>query len=212
MQNRSRSLLFATLTALFLIAGGSIAAEAGKKSDAYFPPPLFDTEDPPPELAMLNPYIVLVSMNQWFQPILDHAGNPHEAGHVIQLIRDGGNGIQDPPRPDGLPGGDDSLAYGNFNMMRVSSAEDSPDGSGRKGLFYSNKFFVTYQPPDRAYYLRIWEGDNVATAPYYQDSIEFVGERDRGGAMIFLPTGEPMETQWTFGLSKPRPTAESKTK
>ncbi|MDD5089014.1 MAG: hypothetical protein PHI18_09505 [bacterium] len=209
MQNRSQLWLFAMLAALLFVAGSVGAADEAKQAESYFPPPLFDTEDPPPELKELNPYIVLVSMNSWTKQVFDHAGNPHEGGNVIQVIRDGGNGVQDPPRPDGLPGGDDSLAYGNFNMMRFSPPEDCPDASGRKGMFYSKKFFVTYQPPDRAYYLRIWEGDNVATAPYYQNSSEYVGDRDRGGAMIFLPTGTPMETDWTFGPSQPRPTVES---
>lgn len=171
-------------------------------------PILFDTDDPPPDYPIVNPYAVLVSINSWTKSVHDHEGKPHEAGHLVQIIMDGGNGVQDPPRADGMPGGDDSLAYGNFNMLRVAPPEAAPDESGRKGMFYSQRYFIPYVAPVRAYYLRIWEGDNVATAPYYQNSSEYDAGDDRGGGMIFLRTGEPMDTDWTFGPSKPRPPAE----
>ncbi|RPH95998.1 hypothetical protein EHM69_02665 [candidate division KSB1 bacterium] len=170
---------------------------------------LFDSDPVPPGFPQVNPYNILARMVGWTVPVLDHTGQPHQHGHLIQLIVDGGNGIQDPPLSDGTPGGDDSMAYGNFNMMVLQGLEEPPDPKGRSGLFYSLKFFIPYFP-NRAHYLRIWEGDNIATAPYYQDTSEYDAENDRGGTMITLQTGQPMDVQWTFGPSKPRPTAPPK--
>lgn len=165
----------------------------------------FDTDTLPSEQA-INPYIILASQNSWSKPILDHTGKPHHHGHLVQVIVDGGNGLQDPPNPDGSPGGDDSLAYGNFNMLRLTGIDSKLDLSGESGMFFSDKFFIPYQQPPRAYYLRLWEGDDVATAPYYQDTIEYKTDGgDRGGGMISLHGGIPCEVDWTFGASKPRP-------
>jgi hypothetical protein len=167
---------------------------------------VFDTDTLIPDRA-INPYSVLASQNSWTKPVLDHTGKPHHHGHLIQIIVDGGNGIQDPPNADGSPGGDDSLAYANFNMIRMRGSDEPYDLKGATGMFASWRFFVPFVPPPRAYYLRIWEGDNVATAPYYQNTIEYKADtNDRGGAMIVLRSGPPIEVDWTFGPSKPRPT------
>jgi hypothetical protein len=164
---------------------------------------LYDVDEFPPGFPVINPYNVLaLFMSQ--TPILDHAGKPHVHGHVIQVIVDGGNGIQDPPNPDGSPGGDDSLAYGNFNMIRMLGDMDARDPKGRSGRFVTWKYFIPYLP-DRAYYLRLWEGDNVATAPYYQDAVEYVSDLDRGGSMIRFREGPPIDVDWKFGPSQPRP-------
>jgi hypothetical protein len=164
---------------------------------------LFDVDDFPPGFPVVNPYNVLASMTA-LTPIPDHTGKPHAHGHVIQVIVDGGNYIQDPPNPDGTPGGDDSLAYGNFNMILLRGEQEPWDPKGRSGKFVSWKYFIPYIP-DRAYYLRLWEGDSVATAPYYQDSIEYYAEVDRGGGMIRFHEGPPIDVDWKFGPSKPRP-------
>ena len=167
-------------------------------------PVLFDTDDVPSWYPESNPYSLLASMDCWSNPALDHTGKPHHNGHLIQLIMDGGNGKQDPPNADGTPGGDDSLAYGNFNMLRVSGLDDPIRMDTATGMFYSRRYFVPYQP-GRAYYLRLWEGDNIATAPYYQDTIEYNAGEDRGGAMITMTITHPIDVDWKFGPSKPRP-------
>lgn len=165
---------------------------------------LFDRDQLPPGFPQVNPYNILASFNSWKQPIPDHSGKPHAHGHLIQVIVDGGNYIQDPPNPDGTPGGDDSIAYGNFNMIRLLGIDEPPDAKGKTGMFMSAKYFIPFVP-DRAYYLRLWEGDNIATAPYYQDTIEYDAEVDRGGSMLRPPPGPPIDVDWTFGPSKPRP-------
>jgi hypothetical protein len=165
---------------------------------------LFDTENGPPGYPEINPYDVLASLNCWTTPVLDHTGKPHHHGHLIQLIMDGGNGKQDEPNADGSPGGDDSLAYGDFNMMRITGIESMTDSVGQTGLFASWKYFVPFIP-GRVYYLRLWEGKSVATAPYYQDTIEYDAGTDRGGALISLKFGTPMDVDWKFGPSKARP-------
>jgi hypothetical protein len=159
----------------------------------------------PPGWPESNPYNILYSMNCSIKPALDHTGKPHHHGHVVQLIMDGGNNIQDPPNPDGTPGGDDSLAFGNFNMIRVLGVDGSDDPNGQTGTFYSKKFFVPQTPPGRGYYLRLWEGADPATAPYYQDTIEYTTDDDRGGALIRLKSGMPHDVDWAFGPSQPRP-------
>jgi hypothetical protein len=167
-------------------------------------PILFDSDPVPPYYPDVNPYNVLASMNCWTTPVLDHNGKPHHNGHLIQIIMDGGNGKQDPPNADGTPGGDDSLAYGNFNMQRLLGIEEPPRMDTATGMFYSVRYFIPFEP-GRAYYLRLWEGDNVATAPYYQDTIEYDAGEDRGGAMIMLTIQHPIDVDWKFGPSKPRP-------
>jgi len=152
-----------------------------------------------------NPYNILYAMSCQAKPALDHTGLPHQHGDVAQVIVDGGNGIQDPPNPDGSPGGDDSLAFGSFNMIVLLGLDGLEDLKGRTGQFYSRKYFAPLTP-NRAYYLRLWEGDNPATAPYYQDTVEYVTSDDHGGVMIRLSSGYPHEIDWTFGPSNPRPT------
>jgi hypothetical protein len=164
---------------------------------------LFDGDDLPPGFPEINPYNVLALMMSQ-TPIPDHTGAPHVNGHLIQVIVDGGNYVQDPPNPDGTPGGDDSLAYGNFNMIQLRGNQEPWDPKGRSGLFSSRKYFIPYLS-DRAYYLRLWEGDKVATAPYYQDTVEYYADVDRGGAMIRFHEGPPIDVDWKFGPSKPRP-------
>jgi hypothetical protein len=169
---------------------------------------VFDTDRAPYELAV-NPYNIMASQNCWTKPVLDHNGNPHHHGHLIQVLVDGGNGIQDPPNPDGSPGGDDSLAYANFNMIRLNGLDSEIDLTASTGMFFSQKYLVPYMQPPRAYYLRLWEGDNVAAAPYYQDTVEYSTDGgDRGGSMITPRGGTPMDVDWTFGPSKVRPKAQ----
>jgi hypothetical protein len=165
---------------------------------------LFDTDTLPPGYPETNPYNILVSLNSWSTPVLDHTGKPHHHGHVVQVIMDGGNWKQDPPNPDGSPGGDDSMAFGNFNMTRIMGVEDMYDSLGQSGLLSSWKYFVPFQP-GRAYYLRLWDGNSVASAPYYQDTIEYDGGSDRGGAIAQFREGVPMDVDWKFGPCKPRP-------
>lgn len=172
-------------------------------------PLIFDTEEPPPGYPQMNPFNTLASLNCWGAPILDSKGQPHKHGHVIQVIMDGGNTIQDQPNPDGSPGGDDSIAYGNFNMIRLSGLEEMNDTTGQTGRFMSWRYFIPYQP-HRAYYLRLWEGKDVATAPFYQDTEEYVAGVDRGGALITPREGTPIDVDWKFGAPKPRPAAHPK--
>lgn len=158
----------------------------------------------PPGWPEGNPYNTLAFMSSGDVAVLDHKGQPHSHGHVVHVIMDGGNNRQDPPNPDGSPGGDDSLAFGNFNMIRVLGVDGADDPKGKSGKFYSQKFFIPYVP-NRAYYLRIWEGADPVTAPYYQDTIEYISDDDRGGAMIRLKSDKPHDVYWTFGPSKLRP-------
>ncbi|MFZ5432460.1 MAG: hypothetical protein ACOZB3_01680 [Calditrichota bacterium] len=209
MHHVARFRQFATAIAVIGIAVFGFQAFAEDAiSDSTHPPILFDTQEPPGILGQGNPYRILTLMASAMTPVLNHEGKPHEAGNVIQIIADGGNGVQDSPNPDGTPGGDDLLAYGNFNMMRVLPADQAPDGSGREGLFMPVRYFIPFSNPTKAYYLRIWEGKDIATAPYYQDTKEYDAGDDRGGAMLFLRVGEPADVYWTFGASQPRPTAE----
>ena len=206
---RSRILpLFAVLICLIVqnnVQAQPSAASDSQKTDSHWRSLLIaDRDQLPPGYPQVNPFNILASFNQWNQPVLDHTGKPHAHGHIIQVIVDGGNYIQDPPNPDGTPGGDDSMAYGNFNMMRLLGIDEPPVLKGQSGMFMSAKYFVPFLS-DRAYYLRLWEGDNVATAPYYQDTIEYDAEVDRGGSMLRPPPGPPIDVNWTFGPSKPRP-------
>jgi hypothetical protein len=154
---------------------------------------------------------VLVSMNCWTYPPLDHNGELHHQGHIIQLIEDGGNGLQDPPNPDGSPGGDDALALGNFNLMRIYDDDDlSVDTTKRSNKFGSYKYFVPYNNGN-SYYLRLWEGYSEKTAPYYQDTIEYSTGTDNGGTMIRLyaiTPQPPVDADFKFGPPKPRPTSK----
>jgi hypothetical protein len=163
-----------------------------------------DQHNFPPDFPRINPYRITVLFSSGKNPVLDHTGQPHLSGHAIQVIMDGGNGVQDPPKPDGSPGGDDSLAFANLNMIRMTMNFSEPD-TVRTGGFVAKRYFVPLYPTGRAYYLRIWEGKDVATALYYQDSIEYVSAGDTGGAMIIPKAGEPATARWKFGSSKPRP-------
>ena len=99
-------------------------------------------------------------------------------------------------------------------MIRVLGTDGADDPNGKTGLFFSKKFFIPLRA-ERAYYLRIWEGKDEQTAPYYQDTSEYVTAGDRGGAIIRLQSGPPIDVDWSFGNAKPRPGAEpdsSKTK
>ncbi len=154
-----------------------------------------------------NPFNMLVFMYTT-QPIKDHLGENHTHNHIIQVIQDGGNRLQDPPNPDGSPGGDDSLALGNFNSVRMRGVKHPYPPDGKSGQFYSKKYFVP-ELRDEVYYLRIWEGDDVATAPYYQNSSEYVNPStgDQGGGLVTISPRTiqgPQELDWLFGKSIPR--------
>lgn len=148
-----------------------------------------------------NPFTAFYSMNSWTVPVLDHKGNPHVDGHAIQIIADGGNGIQDPPNSNGSPGGDDSLADGNFSMQFVNGKKHDTEGVVR-GMFVGMWYFVPYK--DRqVIYLRIWEGSDPAEAEYYQDSEEYTTYQGNiGGRMIELLPGFADDVDWRFGPSQ----------
>jgi hypothetical protein len=190
---------YAVLSILFLVL---ITAQAEVDRQAIV---WDDQNEMPSGWLEGNPLNILYAMTCQANPALDHTGKPHKHGDVLQLIKDGGNGMQDPPNADGSPGGDDSLAYGNFNMIVLLGLEGTGDLSGRTGQFYARKYFAPFEP-NRTYYLRLWEGKDPATAPYYQDTVEYVTGDDRGGAMIRLVSGFPHEVDWSFGPSIPRPT------
>jgi hypothetical protein len=140
-------------------------------------------------------------MHSWTTPVLDHTGNPHEDGHIIQIIADGGNGIQDPPNPDGTPGGDDSLADGNFNVQYVNGKKHVPDGL-KPGMFMGMRCFVPYHL-SMSLYMRLWEGSSYIASEYYQDSEEYESSMgDRGGPIVTLQPGYMDEVVWQFGHSR----------
>jgi hypothetical protein len=148
-----------------------------------------------------NPFGALYSMNSWTKPVLDHVGKSHKDGDMIQIIADGGNGVQDPPNPDGSPGGDDMPADGNFNVQFVNGAKHSLDGL-EPGMFMGMCYFIPYEL-QHAVYLRVWEGADPSVSGYYEDSEEYVTYLgDRGGAMIQLQTGVLDNIDWRFGASK----------
>ena len=167
--------------------------------------PMWDTDSLPGYITDDNPFRMLALMVAFEHPVLDHRGKPHRHGNIVQIIEDGGNGRQDEPRPDGSPGGDDSLAFGNFNMFRIWGLEMPSDSAAATGLFWSRRYFVPYIE-SRRYYLRVWEGNDLKTAPYYQDSREYKSETDQGGAMYFMRSNSmPTDVEWQFGPAKPRP-------
>jgi hypothetical protein len=146
-----------------------------------------------------NPYRTLCCMFSSV-PVLDHRGEPHRDGHVIQIVADGGNGIQDPPNPDGSPGGDDSLAAGNFNIQYVNGQKHMDAGLA-PGLFMGMAYFISYKL-NQTIYLRIWEGPDPSTAEYYQDTREYTTTfGNSGGSMITLRTQYSDEIDWRFGQS-----------
>jgi hypothetical protein len=163
----------------------------------------------PADYDKSNPYTILAEMIN-VDPVMDHTGKPHDHGHWIQIIRDGGNFIQDPPNPDGSPGGDDSLAWGNFNMFQLCGHDWNP--KGKSGQFASQKYFIPYYP-DGLYYLRLWEGDPMK-GQYYQDTQRYRSMfGNQGGSMIRIAPATmqgPVDVEWFFGPSVERPKAEKK--
>lgn len=148
-----------------------------------------------------NPYDVLYSMNSWTTPVLDHNDKPHADGHAIQLIMDGGNGIQDPPNLDGSPGGDDTMAVGNFNVQYTNGAKHKAEGL-EAGMFMGMRYFVPYKPYS-SIYLRLWEGSDPTVARYYQDTADYTTFRgNSGGPIIDLQTEYLDDIDWRFGPSK----------
>lgn len=167
----------------------------------------FDYEELPPDEDLGNPYVILVEFIQE-TPIPMHNGHPHPFGHIIQVIRDGGNHMIDQPNPDGSPGGDDSLAWGNFNHSRIGAFGLSPSDTMYYGMWVTQRYFISFHE-DGVYYLRLWEGDNPETAPYYQDSVEYsTTTGDTGGAMARISPRlfyGPHDIYWKFGKSVERP-------
>jgi len=157
---------------------------------------------------MGNPFGMLVLMHNDGDPVKNSKGDLHAHGAVIDVIQDGGNGIQDPPNADGTPGGDDSLAYGNFNRSFLVGLEDPIDMTKKSGLFYTQKYFIPYED-DKVYYLRLWEGSDPKTAPSYQNTNEYISTiGDQGGGMVRLSSRVyqgPAEVRWKFGPSVARP-------
>jgi hypothetical protein len=195
-----KALQFLAFVMLFAISSICAAADRGR-------PIRWDSDPLTPETE-INPFNILVQLNA-SQPIMDHLGEPHQHGHIIQVIQDGGNRIQDPPNPDGSPGGDDSLALGNFNVIQMLGMDYPNTVEGKTGRFYSQKYFIPFIR-DAVYYLRVWEGDDVATAPYFQNSSEYrnLGNSDQGGGVISISPktfSGPQELDWLFGKSIPRP-------
>ena len=201
---RNVVLRFAGLIALLtLLSTVTLARDVVKGREVWFDNDMDEQRD----VAMGNPYNILVVM-YGKEPVLDSKGELHSHGHLIQLIMDGGNGVQDPPNADGTPGGDDSLAIGNFNSFYLAGYDYPPEMTGKTGLFLSVKFFLPYVD-DRVYYLRLWEGGDPAKAPFYQDTHEYVSTiGDQGGGLVRISSRNyagPQELNWTFGKSQPRP-------
>jgi hypothetical protein len=148
-----------------------------------------------------NPYETLYSMNSWTTPVLDHTGKPHTDGHAIQLVMDGGNGIQDPPNSDGSPGGDDSLGAGNFQVQFINGAKHLAEGM-EAGMFVGVRYFIPYKP-NSSIYLRLWEGSDPRTARYYQDTVEYTTfQGNSGGPIVDLRPESMDDIDWRFGPSK----------
>ena len=193
--------LLALLLLIAIVSVPSGAEELGGRKVIWDSDVLTKEETP------ANPFNMLVFMYTT-QPIKDHLGENHDHGHIIQVIQDGGNRIQDLPNPDGSPGGDDSLALGNFNSVIMRGVAYPYPLDGKSGQFYTKKYFVPVLR-DEVYYLRIWEGDDVATAPYYQNSSEYYNPTtlDKGGGMVRISPNTiqgPQELDWLFGKSNPR--------
>jgi len=148
-----------------------------------------------------NPYDILCSMNSWTNPVLDHNGEPHADGHAIQVIMDGGNGIQDPPNFDGSPAGDDTMAVGNFNVQYTNGAKHKTEGL-EAGMFMGTRYFIPYKPYS-SIYLRLWEASDPAVAWYYQDTAEYTTFRgNSGGPIVDLQLEYLDDIDWRFGPSK----------
>lgn len=203
LAKRNMVLRFAWFALLMaLISTQAMARETMKGREIYV-----DTEETPTrDVEMGNPFNMLVLMYSE-RPVLNSKDAPHSHGALIQLIMDGGNGVQDPPNPDGSPGGDDSLALGNFNILYLGGLEYPPTMEGNTGQFVSAKFFIPFVD-DRVYYLRLWEGGDPSKAPFYQDTREYVSTiGDQGGGLVRLSSRNysgPQELNWSFGKSKPR--------
>ncbi|MBU1936566.1 hypothetical protein KKG05_04140 [bacterium] len=151
-------------------------------------------------LKNFNPFNSLYLMNSW-EPVLDHEGKPHKDAHLIQIIVDGGNGIQDTPNSDGTPGGDDTLASGNFYGQFVNGEKRVPSGLS-PGMFMGPRYFIPHKP-NTAIYLRLWEGQDPAIADYYQDSANYTTHRGNvGGPIIGLQSDYIDQIDWRFGPSK----------
>ena len=148
-----------------------------------------------------NPFGSLYRMHSWTTPVLDHEGKPHKDGHIIQIIVDGGNGIQDPPRFDGNPGGDDTLADGNFYAQFINGEKNVPVGLA-PGTFYGTVYYIPYKA-NQSIYLRLWEGQYPGVAEYYQDSEEYKTTRGNvGGPIIAVQPEVVDQIEWRFGQSK----------
>lgn len=196
-----------TIALLLLIA---IVARPALADTDNSRPIIWDRGELPEGHVPANPFNLLVLMYST-SLIKDSEGEPHDHGNVIQLIQDGGNELQDPPNPDGSPGGDDSLARGNFNMITLLGTEHPFVLDGESGQFCSYKYFVPLIR-DGVYYLRIWEGDDVGSAPYFQDSSEYrTSTGDQGGGLLRISPRTfqgPQEADWKFGSSMPRPSGD----
>jgi hypothetical protein len=148
-----------------------------------------------------NPYSTLYSMNSWTVPVLDHEGKPLKDGYIIQIIADGGNGIQDPPDSAGNPGGDDTMVSGSFDIQYVNGEKHQAEGV-QPGMFIGVRYLVPYRL-DEPVYLRIWEGSDPMTADYYLDSEEYTTFRgSRGGCMLSMRAGYLEDIDWRFGSAK----------
>lgn len=148
-----------------------------------------------------NPFGSLYRMHSWKKVILDHEGKPHKDGHIIQIIMDGGNGIQDPPMLDGNPGGDDSLAYGNFYAQFINGERNIMNGLA-PGMFYGTIYFIPYKA-NVSIYLRLWEATDPAEADYYQDSEKYETTRGNAGGAMITPQPELIDqVEWWFGPSQ----------
>ena len=148
-----------------------------------------------------NPFGSLYRMHSWKRPILDHEGKPHKDGHIIQIIMDGGNGIQDPPLSNGNPGGDDSLADGNFYAQFINGEKNIENGLA-PGMFIGMVYYIPYKA-NQSIYLRLWEGSDPGEAEYYQDSEKYETTRgNSGGAILSLQPEIVDQVEWWFGPSK----------
>lgn len=204
MASGNMVLRFAVLTcAAFILTTTVWARDEVKGREVYFDTENIEARD----MEMGNPFSML-ALFLCQKPQLDSKKEPHSHGHLIQVIVDGGNGEQDAPQADGTPGGDDSLAWGNFNALMLGGLEYPPTMEGKTGTFAGGKYFIPYRD-DKVYYLRLWEGADPKTAPYYQDSSEYVSTAgDQGGGMVRISSRlytTPQDVEWAFGPSKPRP-------
>lgn len=136
--------------------------------------------------------------NPW-APVLDNCGRPFPDGSLVQVIRDGGDGVISAPDVSGNPTGDDALAAASLTPFSINGVSKL----GVPGAFAADLAMILFgnvtangvcfvDSAGHSFYLRAWNNSTPTAATCYAETAML--DARSVGASYLIPD---LFTSWT---------------